>query len=368
MLGPELSVMHREDALTESVEKHPDDRMSRQYGTFIVMIGSDVVAESCLRMSHSHRKDSRKTLFIALLLTGGFAVVEFVGGWLSHSLALIGDAGHMTTDAMALGLGMVAAIISRKGATERYTFGLRRAEVLGALLNVLFMYGLITVIAYEAIQRLNNPAPVGGLVVMGVAAAGLVINLWVFRMLHAGERTLNTRAALLHVAGDLLGSVSALIAGAVIWRTGWYPIDPILSLLICALIALSSTRLLLESVHLVMEGVPSRLSVDAIRHALLNSHPDVRGVHDLHVWQVSSDMTSLTAHVEVAARTSPAPVLEALRTTSEKDFGIRHVTFQLEPIDSPTTAAIAGSEASAFCAVDSFLCAHKPSTFHTHNH
>mgnify|MGYP000392099949 CR=1 FL=1 len=289
---------------------------------------------------HHHGRGSRRTLILALGITGGFAIVELVGGWLANSLALIGDAGHMATDAAALGLGAAAAAISRVGATRRYSYGLGRAEVLGALLNVLFMYGVIAAIAVAAIARLRDPQPVGGLTVMVIAAVGLAVNLLVLCILHGGEQTLNTRGAMLHVLGDLLGSVGALTAGLVVWLTGWTPIDPILSLAICGLILLSSTRLLLESVHVVMEGVPPGLSSERIRRRMEQADPAIEEVHHLHVWAVSSDLHALSAHVVLRDAARWPQVLLRVQQALRRDFGIAHATLQPElPPSTPASAA-----------------------------
>ncbi len=282
---------------------------------------------------HKHPADSRKTLLLALCITGGFAVIELVGGLLANSLALIGDAGHMATDALALGLGALAAAISRIGATARYSYGLRRAEVLGAFINVLFMFCVVVWIVIEAIERVQEPVTVAGPAVMVIAAIGLIINLVVFRILHAGEQTLNTRGALLHVLGDLLGSVAALGAGLIVWLTDWMLIDPLLSLLVCGLILLSSTRVLLDSVHVMMEGVPPELSLSDVGESMAGAHPDIMQIHDLHIWRLSSDMTALSAHVVLRESSRWPDVLNNLRTRLHTQYGISHITIQPEMAD-----------------------------------
>ncbi len=280
--------------------------------------------------AHSHASTSSRSLLLALFLTAGFALVELVGGLLANSLALLGDAGHMATDAAALGLGALAALLSRRGASQRYSFGLQRAEVLGALINVLFMYGVVAAIAMAAFARLREPEPVAGLSVMLVAGAGLLINLLVLHILHRGEQTLNIRGAMLHVLGDLLGSVAAIVAGAVIWWTGWTPIDPLLSLLICAVILMSSTRLLLESLHVVMEGVPAGLSLTQVGKHMAAADPEVLSVHDLHIWTLSSQTPALSAHVVVRNLAGWPRILARLREDLHHQFGIDHVTLQPE--------------------------------------
>ncbi len=285
--------------------------------------------------AHSHASTSSRSLLLALFLTAGFALVELIGGLLANSLALLGDAGHMATDAAALGLGAAAALLSRRGASRRYSFGLQRAEVLGALINVLFMYAVVAAIGVAAIARLREPQPVAGLSVMLVAGAGLLINLLVLHILHRGEQTLNTRGAMLHVLGDLLGSVAALAAGAVIWLSGWTPIDPLLSLLICGVILISSTRLLLEALHVVMEGVPAGLSLARVGEHMAGADPDVFSVHDLHIWSLSSNSLALSAHVVVRDLAGWPRLLTRLREELHEEFGIDHVTLQPENGEQP---------------------------------
>lgn len=292
--------------------------------------GGELLRDHSAMSDHHHPHAGPNTLGRALLLTAGFALVEFIGGLSANSLALIGDAGHMVTDAFALGLAALALAVSRVGSTRRYSYGMQRAEVLGALLNVLLMYAVIAVIAGEAIARLRQPAPVGGMTVMLIAGAGLLVNLLVVRMLHAGPQTLNTRGAMLHVLGDILGSVAALVAGAVVWFTGWTPIDPILSLLICGLILVSSTRLLLESVHIVMEGVPPGIDLHAVGQRLAALDPDIVEVHDLHIWSVSSGLRALSAHVVIKDMQAWPRILRLTQTALGEQFGIEHVTLQPE--------------------------------------
>ncbi|WP_163144116.1 cation diffusion facilitator family transporter, partial [Arhodomonas sp. KWT] len=176
---------------------------------------------------HDHTPSSGRALLIGLVLTGGFALVELVAGWLSGSLALIGDAGHMVTDSLALGLGALASRLSQRPPSERHSFGFQRAEIVGALVNAGFMLVVVAWIAYEAVQRLIHPVEVQGGMVLVVAAIGLAMNVVVLRVLHGGEQNLNTQGAILHVLGDLLGSVAALASGLVIALTGWFPIDPL---------------------------------------------------------------------------------------------------------------------------------------------
>ena len=281
--------------------------------------------------SHNHGKaSSQKVLFLALFITLAYAVVEAIGGWLANSLALIGDAGHMLTDAAALAVGAFVAWLVNKKSSTKLSFGFQRAEVLGALFNVLFMYAVVAAIVVSAIQRFYEPQEVQFGTVMLIGTIGLVINVFVAWLLSRGEQTLNTRGALLHVMGDLLGSVAAIGAGFVIWLTGWMPIDPLLSLLICVLIVISSTRLLLETLHVVMEGVPAGVNLDALRNSVVNAHPDVVGIHHLHVWDISSSKRAMSAHIELCSTSDWDSVLATLATVVHDDFNIDHPTFQPE--------------------------------------
>ncbi len=278
---------------------------------------------------HLGHTGSNKGLLIALLLTLGFAVVEVLAGFLSGSLALLSDAAHMVTDASSLGLAAAAASLARRPPSMQHSYGLVRAEVLAALLNSLAMLVLIGFIIYEAIQRFSAPHPIAGGTVVTVAVIGLIVNLIVAWTLHRGEQTLNSRAALLHVLGDALGSVAAITAGIVILATGWTPIDPLLSIFVAMLISVSAVRLLLEAVHVLMEGVPLHIKLEAVGHDLATL-PGVMRVHDLHVWTLSSGTLALSAHLEIHNLADWPAILVAAHQTLESRHGIRHVTLQPE--------------------------------------
>ena len=279
--------------------------------------------------NHAHTSSSSRTLGTALVLTLGFAGVEAVAGWVANSLALIGDAGHMLSDSSALALGAVAAWISRRPPSERHSYGLQRAEVVGALANGVLMLGVVAWIVYEAVVRLQAPQPVSAWGVVTVAALGLVINLVVLRILRGGEQTLNTRGALLHVMGDLLGSVAALTAGIVIAVSGWTPIDPILSLVISMLILFATWRLLNDALHVVMEGVPRHIDLPGVGRAI-GAVPGIEEVHDLHIWTLGSGHYSLSAHVRVASFADWSKQLEGIGRMLRHDYGIDHITVQPE--------------------------------------
>jgi len=282
------------------------------------------------RHAHGHGAESRATrraLWVALALTGGFAVVEAAGGWLAGSLALISDAGHMVTDAASFVVALIAAAVAARAPSRRASYGYARAEVLAAFVNALAMLALVAWIAVEAVRRLLAPAPVAGSTVIVVALTGLAVNLAVAWMLARGGAGINARGALLHVFGDLLGSVAALVAGLVVYRTGWTPIDPILSLVVALLILRSTLALLRESTGVLMEAVPARLSYDAVGRALAGL-PGVTGVHDLHVWHMSAERVALSAHLVLTDGAAWPRALAAAQRMLARDFAIEHVTLQ----------------------------------------
>ena len=270
----------------------------------------------------------------AALVTVVFALAEALGGWWTGSLALLSDAGHMLTDAAALVLGALAAWVARRPPSQRHSYGLGRAEVVAAQVNATVMLIIVIALGYESVVRLRNPAPVDGIVASLIAAVGLAVNLWVLRRLAPHHHDMNTRAARLHVLGDVLGSVAALVSGAVIAASGWTLIDPLASLLICALIAVSAVRLMRESLHALMEGVPHNLSVEAIGAEMARVE-GVLSVHDLHVWTLSGSRTALSAHVVVRSLGEWDRLLGNLQHRLQDAFGIDHVTLQPESTTRP---------------------------------
>jgi len=285
-------------------------------------------------MGHAHdlpTPDARAGLALATLLTLGYAAVEAGVGLWADSLALVADAGHMVNDAGALALAAAAAWFAKRPASRLHSYGFGRAEFIAALANSVGLLVLVAWLAVSAVRRLQDPQPVAGEAVSVTAALGLAVNIFVAWLLSRGGKNLNTRAALLHVAGDLLGSVAALIAGVVITFTGWMPIDPLLSLVIAALIVVSSLRLLREALHGLMEGVPLDLSLEEIGRAIA-SVPGVVSVHDLHVWSVAPDKPMLSAHVMVKDLQRWENVLAGSRALLLERYGIEHITLQPEPV------------------------------------
>lgn len=271
-----------------------------------------------------------KVLIISIVIIVLFAIVEAVVGSWAQSLALVGDAGHMGSDALALALAAFAAWIATKPPTDKHSYGLGRAEVVAAWISSVLMLVLSVVIIVEAIDRLHQHEAVKSLPLMIVAGLGIIVNLVIAWILAKGQRTLNIRAALLHVISDLLGSFAALIAGAVIHYTGWLPIDPILSIFISILIMLSSIRLLRESMQVLMEGVPSNIQIDEVLQTL-SALNDIHSIHDLHIWTLTSGTVVLSAHVNIKELSSWPVLLETLRNTIKNRYNIDHITLQPEP-------------------------------------
>ena len=277
---------------------------------------------------HADAADAvRRALATGLVLTAGFALVEVGAGLYAGSLALISDAGHMATDAASFVVALVAHYVSRRPPSARASYGYARAEVLAAFVNALAMLGLVVFIAVEAVDRLLHPVPVAGGVVMAVAVVGLAINVFVAWRLSGTGGNLNARGALLHVFGDILGSVAAIVAGAVVAFTGWTPVDPILSVVVALLILRSTVALLRESGAVLMERVPRHLSYERIGRALA-ALPGVTGVHDLHVWAMGGGRVALSAHVVLARGSDWPATLAAAQRLLAADFGIDHATLQ----------------------------------------
>ncbi|CAK0769416.1 Zinc transporter ZitB [Gammaproteobacteria bacterium] len=277
---------------------------------------------------HSHLS-GHQNLVWALVMTLGYGGVEALAGWWSGSLALLGDAGHMGGDAAALGLAVFAAWVARRPSSLAHSYGMGRAEVVAALLNGLTLLAVVVAIVVGAVERLRAPVPVQGTTVLVVAALGLAVNLITAWLLGHAEQTLNTRAALLHVLGDLLGSVAALTAGAVIQFTGWTPIDPIASLLVCALILGSALRILTEALHVIMEGVPRHLNLEEVGLTMA-AQLGVESVHDLHIWTLSSGHIALSAHLVIPNLHHWETLLEKEKKLLADRFDITHVTLQPE--------------------------------------
>lgn len=255
--------------------------------------------------SHSHTPASdsnsnSKRLLAAFVVTATFMVLEVIGGLISGSLALLADAGHMLTDAAALLFAFLAVYFARRPPNNQQTFGWLRLTTLAAFINAIALVLITVLIVYEAFVRFYHPQPIAGKTMMVIAVAGLFANILAFWILHRGseEKNMNVRAAALHVLGDLLGSVGAIIAALVILWTGWTPVDPILSVLVSCLVLRSAWRLLKESVNELLEGAPKALDIAALKRNLSRSIPEVRDVHHVHIWLVG-EKPVMTLHVQV---------------------------------------------------------------------
>ena len=278
-----------------------------------------------------HLSQTGARLRLGLALTLAVLLIEFAGGLFSHSLALLSDAGHVLTDVFALGLAWFAVEQSKRPADQRRTYGYQRVSILAALLNAITLIVIVLAIAIEAVRRLMDPAPVQGGLVIATALVAIAINAFVILTLRGDRDNLNLRAAMLHVTGDVAASVGVVIAGAVILLTGWLPIDPLLSLAIAALIAYGAWGIVRETVNLLLEGTPREVDVAAVRTEITGTKL-VTGVHDLHVWALSSDELALSCHI-VIDDTSLGDAEHVVRDLESKlcdRFAIGHTTIQVE--------------------------------------
>lgn len=282
---------------------------------------------------HHHHGGGTRAMTFALIITAGLMIVEVIGSVVTGSLALLADAGHMLTDVAALGLSLGAAWLMRRPTTRQRTFGFYRAEILAALINGLTLIALSGYVAYEAIGRLQAPPEIASGPLLIIAGLGLLANLAAgVVLLRSSGESLNVRSAYLHVLGDALGSVGALVAGGLMYAFGWYLADPLLSLLISALIVWGGWRLLRDTVNVLLEAAPTSIDVDEVQRAL-SATPGVAGVHDLHIWSVASNFVALSGHVLLEAAPTCAEhqrLLVELRLLLRERFGIAHVTLQLE--------------------------------------
>jgi cobalt-zinc-cadmium efflux system protein len=275
--------------------------------------------------------DGERRMFWVLVLTAGFMVVEAVGGWLAGSLALIADAGHMLSDTAALGLAWAAFRVARRPHDAKRSYGYHRFEILAAFANGLALFAIAAWIAFEAVGRLREPVPVLGAPMLAVAIAGLAVNLVALAVLRGGDRAnLNVRAALLHVLGDLLGSVGAIAAAIVILATGWTPIDPLLSILMTLLILRGAWDVTRRAGHVLMEGAPDGFDAAAMRADLVAAVPGVADVHHVHAWMLNTERALVTLHVRLAPAADAGAALAAIKDRLKGRFGIAHSTVQID--------------------------------------
>lgn len=307
----------RDDAAPRSQERRPDAHAGHLHDHH-----------------HDHAHGSAALLALALALTAGFMVIEFAGGLISGSLALLADAGHMLTDAAALGIAWAAVLIARRPADLRRTFGYQRLRVLATFVNGCALMFITAWICIEAVQRFLKPAPVDGVTVLWIGSAGLAVNLAVFALLRRGDsHDMNVAAATLHVLGDLLGSVAAIAAALIIMYTGWMPIDPLLSIFVCLLIVRSAWSLIRRSTHILMEGSPEGIDIAELRSTLECRVPDIRDVHHVHAWLGGPQEILLTMHASVGTEANHTQVLRQAKAVLAERYGITHATIQIEAED-----------------------------------
>lgn len=289
---------------------------------------------------HHHREEhlaegpwsASRRLRQAFLLSSATLLLEVAGGLASGSLALLSDAGHVFTDVLALGLAWFASAQPLRPATPRRTFGFHRAGILAALANAVTLVAISLVITWEGIQRLQSPRPVDSTLMLAVALVGLAVNLYVALSLHQEpSENLNVRSALLHVVGDILASLAVIVGGVVIYFTGWFFVDPILSVLIAAVIVGGAWSVVLEAVNILMEGTPRGVNVEKLIEDIRNT-PGVLDTHDLHVWSLAAGVNAMSGHVVIEDRalSESSLVLEMLSELLVKKYGIDHLTIQFE--------------------------------------
>jgi len=304
---------------------------------------------------HDHRHErldeipagrgQRRPMVLALTITSVFLIIEVIGAYISNSLALLADAAHMLTDVAAIALALFAMSLARRPATPERTFGFMRAEILAALVNAVALIVMAIYIFWEAWHRLQDPPEVQTNSMLLVAVAGLCANIaaaWVLSRGGGHEHNLNTRGAFLHVLGDLLGSVATIVAAIIIAFTGWFAADPILSAVIGGLVVFSAWSLLRESVEVLLEAAPKGIAIPDLRQAI-ETAPGVDGVHDLHVWTVTSGFAALSAHIETHTMADWPRTMDNLATMLRDRFDIVHVTLQPE---SPRPRRDAGNHCS----------------------
>ena len=278
----------------------------------------------------AHRADDGHRLAWVLALTVSYMIAEVIGGWLTNSLALLADAGHMLSDAAALALSLFALWVARRPAPKGQTFGYYRAEILAALANGTVLLVIALFVFLEALERLRDPQSVEAPLMVAIACGGLAMNLIGLRILGGAKSGgLNLRGAWLHVLSDALGSIGAVLAGLLIWLRGWHWADPVASLVIALFVVHSAWSLLRETVAVLMESAPGHINVDAVRDAMAGL-PTVLEVHDLHIWTITSGMESLSAHVVARPDGGRDTLLAELRGMLSGRFGIDHVTIQVE--------------------------------------
>lgn len=279
----------------------------------------------------SHAPGNERRLLLAAAIIGGFMLAEVAGGIVSGSLALLADAGHMVTDFVSLALAFLATRLARKPADGVRTYGYGRLQVLAAFVNGIALFPIAIWIVIEAWHRISSPQPVAGTMLLVIAAIGLAVNIAAFFLLHGSDdKDVNIRAAAAHVAGDLLGSVAAIAAGLVILMTGWTPIDPILSILVAAIIAYSGWRVTRDAGQVLLEAAPSQIDGRDVPPAILGEIDTVQDVHHVHLWMLTDRMTMATLHARLTEGADTGFAIAAIKALMKDRFGIDHTTVEVE--------------------------------------
>ncbi len=297
--------------------------------------------------SHSHEhghhdhsiavnRDNKNRVLWAMVLTFGFMFAEIIGGLISGSLALLADAGHMFSDALALMLSWLAFKYSDKGADQARSFGWHRFQILAAFVNGLSLLLIAAWIVIEAVQRFLQPVAVMATPMLVIAVLGLIINLVVFKILSGGDQeNLNLKSAMVHVLGDLLGSVAAILAAILIMLFGWYWTDPVLSVLVALLILKSGWHVVKKSAHILIEGTPAGFDENKVKHQIINDVPSVSDVHHIHVWSLTNDINLMTLHVTINEIQTETDVLKMIKSSLKQHFDVQHTTIQVEHLPCP---------------------------------
>lgn len=287
---------------------------------------------------HTAPKDFGLAFAVGITLNLGFVIIEAVYGLLSNSMALLADAGHNFSDVLGLLIAWGAAVLSKRKPSGRYTYGLRSSSIIAALINALLLLIAIMVIAYEALGRIAAPEPIAGRTVITVAAIGIVINtLTALMFMRGSKQDINIRGAFLHMAADAAVSIGVVMAGFVILKTGWLWIDPAVSLAIVAVIAVGTWGLLRDSVNLSLHAAPPGIDRDRVEEFLLE-RPGVAGIHDLHIWPMSTTETALTVHLLLPSGYPGDSFARGIASELEARFGIGHATMQIETDDGADCA------------------------------
>lgn len=287
---------------------------------------------------HSMRESGLRRLQISLFIAFSIMLLEAVGGWLSGSLALIADATHMLADTLALTMAVIAGWLATRPKTKHRSFGYYRLEVLAALGNGLLLIGMASVIVLEAVDRLQQPHQINPYWILGIGSLGLGANLLMLRVMkHVHQANLNLKAAFLHVLGDTLSSVAVIIGSIIMIATQATWPDTFASFFVAAMILFMAGKLIFESVHVLLEGTPRHMNPDEVEARILSEIPEIKSIHDFHIWEITSNLFAMTAHLEAKVGTlaDTRRLIDRLNALVRERYGIGHTTFQVEPLEDP---------------------------------